>query len=177
MLMRNKLLLITILTGFIFLSFINGSPEPQEGLRIGNKIPKINRPLIDGTPFNLDSLRGKMVLLDFWASFDAPSRLESPKKREMLNKYRNQSFLNGEDFVIVSISLDRFKTPLMQVINRDNLHEMHHICTFEGRESEIAALFNTTHQMTNYLVDGDGRIVSVEQDINEIDNTLSRLKH
>jgi peroxiredoxin len=176
MLMRNKLLFITILAGILFISFINGSPEPREGLEVGNKIPNINRPLIDGTPFNTDSLRGKMVLLDFWASFDAKSRVESYKKIEMLNRYQNQSFNKGSDFVIVSVSLDRFKSPLMQVINRDNLHDMYHICSYEGRESEMAKLLNPSNEMTNYLIDGDGLIVAVANDMNKIDNRLMQLK-
>ena len=176
MLMRNKLLLITILAGFVFLSFINGSPEPKEGLQVGNKIPSINQPLLDGTAFSTDSLKGKMVLLDFWASYDAPSRVESYRKKQMAEKYKNQDFLNGKDFVIVSISLDRFKTPLKQVIKQDQLYEMYHICDFQGRESEIAKQFNTTQEMTNYLVDGHGRIVSVSKSMEEIDQTLARLQ-
>ncbi len=174
--MRNKLLLFTILAGFLFLSFINGSPEPQEGLQVGNKIPGIQQPLVDGTPFNTDTLQGKMVLVDFWASYDAPSRVESLRKREMLSTYRNQSFLNGKDFVIISVSLDRFKSPLMQAINRDSLHEIYHICDLEGKESKLAETFNTTKQMTNYLVDGDGRIVAAANNINKIDQRLKSLQ-
>ncbi|PWE01467.1 TlpA family protein disulfide reductase [Marinilabilia rubra] len=174
--MRNKLLLITILAGFVFLSFINGSPEPRDGLQVGNKIPSINQPLLDGTAFTTDSLKGKMVLLDFWASYDAPSRVESSAKKELIRKYNNHKFLNGKDFVIVSISLDRFKSPLMQVIKRDQLNEMYHICNFKGRNSEIAKKFQTTEDMTNYLVDGHGRIVSVSKNMEKIDETLARLQ-
>lgn len=176
MLMKNKLLLITILAGIGFLSFINGSPEPQEGLQVGNRIPTIDQPLIDGTPFHTDSLEGKMVLVDFWASYDATSRTESHKKREILNKYENQSFMKGKDLVIVSISLDRFKTPLMQAIERDNLEDLNHICTLEGRESEIAKRFENTDQLTNFLVDGEGRIVASTPSIEKIEQTLARLK-
>jgi peroxiredoxin len=174
--MRNKLLLITILAGIVFLSFINGSPEPRIGLQVGNKIPTINRPLLDGTPFSTDSLKGEMVLLDFWASFDAPSRVESYQKRQMLETYQNQKFLNGKNFVIVSISLDRFKSPLQQAIDRDSMQEMYHICSFEGRESELAKIFNATQKMMNYLVDGDGRIVAVGDNMNKINETLARLQ-
>ncbi|WP_016777884.1 TlpA family protein disulfide reductase [Anaerophaga thermohalophila] len=174
--MRNKLLLITILAGILFLSFINGSPEPQVGTDVGNKVPDINRPLINGVPFHSDSLRGKMVLYDFWASYDAPSRLESYKKREVYQRFHNQTFLNGEKFVIVSISLDRFKTPLMQVIESDSLFDMYHICTFEGRDSEIARKFDATRKMKDYLVDGHGRIVAVGTSIEEIEQDLVRLQ-
>lgn len=174
--MKNKLLLITIFAGILFLSFVNGTPEPQVGTDIGNRIPAINQPLVNGAPFHSDSLRGKMVLYDFWASYDAPSRIESARKKELYQKYHNKAFLNGEKFVIVSISLDRFKTPLMEVIENDSLFDMYHICTFEGRESEIAKIFNTTDEMKDYLVDGDGRVVAVANNIDDIDKNLARLQ-
>ncbi|WP_010416459.1 hypothetical protein [Anaerophaga thermohalophila] len=84
--------------------------------------------------------------------------------------------MNGEKFVIVSISLDRFKTPLMQVIESDSLFDMYHICTFEGRDSEIARKFDATGKMKDYLVDGDGRIVAVATSIEEIEQDLARLQ-
>lgn len=175
MLMKNKLLIIITLTGIVFLSFINGSPEPREGLEVGNRVPEINQPLLDGTPFSTDSLKGKMVLIDFWASFDAQSRVENHQKTKMLQTYQNQNFLNGQDFVIISISLDRFKTPLNQVIERDNLESLQHICNFQGRESELAKSFNTVDQMKDYLIDGDGRIVAVANNLQTIDQRLKKL--
>lgn len=176
MLMRNKLLLITILAGIGFLSFINGSHKPGEGLEVGNKVPTIDRQLLDGSSLHTDSLKGKMVLLDFWASYDAKSRTESHKKREIFNKYKDATFLNGKELVIVSISLDRFKTPLNQAIERDGMHEFKHICTFKGRESELAQRFETNQKLTNYLVDGDGRVVASTEDIEKIEQNLARLK-
>ncbi|MFW6350895.1 MAG: TlpA family protein disulfide reductase [Bacteroidota bacterium] len=174
--MKNKLLIIIVLTGIVFLSFINGSPEPREGLDIGKKLPEINQTLLDGTPFNSENLKGKMVLIDFWASYDAQSRMQNPIKTNMLRKYKNAKFLKGQDFVIVSISLDRFKTPLNQVIENDNLENLHHICNFQGRESQLAEQFNTVEQMQNYLVDGDGRIVTVSSNMEDISQTLERLQ-
>ncbi|WP_025006765.1 TlpA family protein disulfide reductase [Marinilabilia salmonicolor] len=174
--MKNKLLIIITLTGIVFLSFINGSPEPRVGLDIGNKVPEISEPLLDGTRLTSEDLKGKMVLIDFWASYDAQSRVENPLKTEMLTNYSNQEFLNGKDLVIVSISLDRFKTPLNQVIQRDNLETLNHICNFQGRESNLAKDFEVEEQMKNYLVDGDGRIVAVTNDIRKIDQTLARLR-
>jgi peroxiredoxin len=174
--MRNKLLLITILAGLGFLSFINGAPEPQEGLQVGNKLPTISRSLLDGTPFHTDSLRGKMIYLDFWASYDAQSRTESYRKKKILNRYQDASFMNGEELVVVSISLDRFKTPLKQAIERDELQKIKHICSFKGRDSEIAKKFEVTREMTDYLIDGKGRIVASTQNLDEIEQTLARLK-
>ncbi|MFW6389198.1 MAG: TlpA family protein disulfide reductase [Marinilabiliaceae bacterium] len=174
--MKNKLLLITILAGIGFLSFINGSHEPGEGLEVGNKIPTIDMQLLDGSPLHTDSLKGKMVLLDFWASYDAKSRTESYKKRDIYNKYKDASFLNGKELVIVSISLDRFKTPLKQAIERDNMHDFNHICTFNGRESELATRFDANEELTNFLVDGEGRIVASTGDIEKIEQKLAKLK-
>jgi peroxiredoxin len=167
--------LTLILAGLLFLSFINGSPTPKEGLQVGDRIPEINYPLVNGQPFDTETLRGKMVLLDFWASYDAPSRIESFEKKNLLESYKNSSFLKGKGFEIVSISLDRFRTPLLQAIDRDELDSFFHICDFKGRESQIAKEFNNQYKLTNYLIDGDGRIVAASQDIEKIRHTIEQL--
>ncbi len=173
--MENRILLILILTGLLFLSFINGSPTPKEGLQVGDQIPEINYPQINGQPFQTTSLRGKMVLLDFWASYDAPSRIESYDKKELLETFKNHSFLKGNGLEIVSISLDRFRTPLKQAIERDELENFLHLCDFKGRESQIVKQFDNQRKLTNYLIDGDGRIVATSQDIKKIRQTLELL--
>ncbi len=167
--------MISILAGLVFLSFINGSPKPGEGLQIGDEIPVINYPLYNGEPFNTDSLKGKMVLLDFWASYDAPSRIASFEKKKLLETFKNRQFLNGKGFEIVSISLDRFRTPMLQAIERDDLNSFKHLCDFQGRESPIVQRFNNQAKLTSYLIDGDGRIVEVSQDTGKMEQTLLRL--
>ncbi|TCO10444.1 peroxiredoxin [Natronoflexus pectinivorans] len=174
--MRIRALIMLAVAGLVFISFISGSTEPDMGLKIGDRAPKIVASLPDGTSFDSDSLKGKMVLVDFWASYDAPSRIDNHRKTMLLERFANSEFLNSEGFVIVSISLDRFKTPFYKTIERDNLFDFYHICDFEGRESKLARKFEISNQMTNFLIDGDGRIVETSNDLDRIESTLHRME-
>ena len=116
-----------------------------------------------------------MVLIDFWASYDAPSRIDNFHKKVILEKYGKKSFYKSEGFVIVSISLDRFKAPYLRSIERDGLKEMMHICDFEGENSKWAETFSINGEMMSYLIDGEGRIVEKSNDLDKIESTLKRL--
>ena len=174
--MRFKVVILIILAGLAFLSFMNGSDQPATGIQVGNKVPAINSRLLNGEPFNLDSLKGKMVLIDFWASYDAPSRLENARKKMILEAYKNSGFINAQGLVIVSISLDRFKSPLNQSIQRDEIDHFLHLCDFKGRESELARQFSVQNQLSDFLIDGEGRIVARGPHLDDIENTLKRLE-
>ncbi len=174
--MRIKAVILTLIAGLAFLSFMNGAFTPTIGLEIGDKAPQITSRLIDGTRFTSDSLKGKMVLIDFWASYDAPSRIDNFRKKMLLQQYHDTEFYNSDGFVIVSVSLDRFRTPLLSTIERDELHDFFHLCDFSGRESELASTFGVSEKLTNFLIDGEGRIVERSVDLDKIEATLERLQ-
>ena len=174
--MRLKVLIMIVIVGLAFLSFINESNEPVTGLQVGNKVPTIQSHLLDGTQFNLDSLKGKMVLIDFWASYDAPSRLDNFRKKLILEQYKNSGFVNAQGLVILSVSLDRFKSPLKQSIQRDEIEQFLHMCDFKGHESDIAQTFLADKELTNFLIDGKGRIVARSTRLEKIQSTLERLE-
>ena len=174
--MRIKVVTIMMIIGLSFLSFINGTPDPQQGLQVGNRAPRICANLIDGTPIDLDSLKGKMVLIDFWASYDANSRIENVRKNIIFNRFENSSFFNAEGFVVISISLDRFKTPLRLTIENDELNSFMHMCDYSGQDSELAVTYKVEgNTFPYYLIDGDGRIVASNVSIDDIESTLQRL--
>lgn len=166
----------TIFVGLAFVSFMNGSSEPAIGVNVGDRAPKIESRLLDGSLFDSDTLKGKMILVDFWASYDAPSRIDNPRKKNILEQYRNSEFLNSDGFVIISVSLDRFKTPLYRTIERDGLQDFFHLCDLNGLESELADNFKVGDDFPNFLIDGEGRIVEKSSDIEKIANTLNRLE-
>ena len=175
--MRTKVVTIMMIIGLSFLSFINGTPDPQSGLQIGNKAPRICAYLIDGTPIDLDSLKGKMILIDFWASYDANSRIENIQKKNIFNKYEESCFINADGLIVVSISLDRFKTPLKMTIESDELYSFKHLCDYYGQESDLAMTYKVeNNNFPNFLIDGEGRIVASDVSLDEIDSTLHRLE-
>ncbi len=171
---KLKLVLLIVLAGPGFISFINGVPEPKVGLETGDKVPEFKTTLINGADFNLESLRGKMVLIDFWASYDGESRVDNHQKMILQKEFANSKFYNGEGFIVVSISLDRFKSPLEKAIREDGLTNALHICDYLGAESSIAKAYNVT-KPTNYLIDGDGRLIAKSTDINKVTSSLEYL--
>lgn len=172
---KLKLLFLFVLAGLCFLSFVNGVHEPKVGLQIGDKIPELRTTLLNGSNFDLESLQGKMVLIDFWASFDGESRVENYQKMELQKEFADSKFHKGEGLVVVSISLDRFKSPLAKAIKEDGLVNALHICDYKGTESSIAKAFKVNKPI-NYLIDGDGRLVARSSSINKVAESLEYLQ-
>ncbi|SMO93106.1 Thiol-disulfide isomerase or thioredoxin [Saccharicrinis carchari] len=171
---KLKLLLFVVLVGPGFLSFINGIPEPKVGLAIGDRVPELQTTLLNGSEFDLETLQGKMVLIDFWASYDGESRMENHQKMMLQKKFANSKFYKGEGFVIVSISLDRFKSPLKNAIKQDGFTNALHICDYKGAESSISKTFEVTRPI-NLLIDGDGRLVARSSSIDKVTESLEYL--
>lgn len=169
-----KLTAVLAMVGFGFLSFINETSEPAIGLKIGDRAPSINTSLISGVDFVSTDFEGQMVLIDFWASYDAGSRIGNHTKATLIDQYKDQSFLKGEGLTIVSISLDRFKNPLVKAIETDKMDYPYHICDYNGRESKLVSTFKAQDHR-KILVDGVGRIVAVSTSMDDISSTLQRL--
>src|SRR6056297_900259 len=107
------LLLITFsLTSFS----ING-----QKVKIGDVAPEIAQKNPEGKIIKLSDLRGKMVLVDFWASWCAPCRRENPILVKAFNEYKDTEFKNGNGFAIYSVSLDSRKHMWKEAIAKDNL--------------------------------------------------------
>jgi peroxiredoxin len=169
---KMTMALVLVSVGFLSLNIDDKAAEP--GLTIGKKAPEIRSTLLNGSYFNLEDMKGKMILIDFWASYDAESRIENHQKNSLIDHYGDKHFLNGKGFEIVSISLDRFKTPLVRAIEADQLNYPLHICDYKGKESKIVQSYQANAQK-KYLIDGDGRIVAVVNSMDQIEKTLQRL--
>lgn len=93
----------------------------QEGLNIGNKAPELESVSPNGEILKLSSLHGKVVLIDFRASWYLPCRNESPNLVKAYKQYKDASFKNGSGFSIYSISIDKDKEQWISAIKDDNL--------------------------------------------------------
>ncbi|MGE5393332.1 MAG: TlpA family protein disulfide reductase [Candidatus Saccharibacteria bacterium] len=133
--------------------------ETEIGVNIGNKAPEIIEKSTDGKELKLSSLKGKVVLIDFWASWCGPCRQENPKVVEAYNKYKDAKFQNGKGFTVFSVSLDKNAESWKQAIVKDKLDWPYHVSDLKWWESKYATIYGVRSIPANFLIDGDGIIV------------------
>ena len=127
--------------------------EDMRVLAIGKEAPEIALPNPQGDTIALSSLQGKYVLIDFWAAWCRPCRMENPNVVRMYEKYKDKGF------EIYGVSLDRTKDAWVEAIQADNL-TWTHVSDLKYFNSEAAELYNIQAIPATYLVDKQGKIIA-----------------
>jgi thiol-disulfide isomerase/thioredoxin len=128
--------------------------EQMRATAIGSPAPEINLPSPDGTPIPLSSLRGKVVLIDFWASWCGPCRMENPNVVRLYNEKKNQGF------EVYSVSLDKDKTAWMKAIEKDGLIWPSHVSDLAYWSSVVVKQYGFQGIPFTVLVGRDGKILA-----------------
>jgi peroxiredoxin len=121
--------------------------------RAGQPAPEITLPQPDGSEMSLSELRGKVVLIDFWASWCKPCRAENPRVVQMYNKYKDQGF------EIFGVSLDRNREAWLQAIEKDGL-TWPHVSDLKFWQSAAAQAYGVRAIPHTVLLDREGNIVT-----------------
>ncbi len=131
--------------------------EPKKSSRPspGDTAPDFTMNDTDGKPFSLSQLKGKYVLVDFWASWCGPCRGENPNVVAAYNKFKDKNF------TVLGVSLDEDKTKWLKAIEDDNL-EWKQISDLKGWGSAAAPLYGFDGIPYNVLIDPDGKIIAGE---------------
>jgi len=153
-LFKAQMLLILAIVG---LSFTN---TPSTGTLVGDQAPEISLKNVDGETLNLSDLKGKIVLIDFWASWCGPCRRENPNVIRAYDKYQKAKFHTADGFEVFSVSLDKNQAAWEAAIKKDGLKWDYHVSDLKGWSSEAAGLYNVSSIPTSYLIDENGIILA-----------------
>jgi len=159
----------------VLLLLLSLSATGQE-LRKGDKAPEIKQKLITGEKFQLSDLRGKMVLVDFWAGWCKPCRKENPEIVELYHEYKDEDFKNGNGFTIVSVSLDFSPKMWKNAIEQDKLEWPYHVGGQGGWKNPAAKTYNVTSIPQSFLIDGDGTIIGANLRADDLEKILRKKK-
>lgn len=139
-------------------------------LQVGQIAPEIALADTSGKIITLSSLKGKYVLIDFWASWCGPCRKEMPNVKRLYEKYKNKNF------EILGVSLDRDRSAWIKAIKDDGLPWLN-ISDLKFWECEAARDYNVQAIPYTVLVDKDGKIIAKELRGEELEKKLEEVIH
>ena len=130
-------------------------PEQTTSFNIGDEVPDIVEKTPEGKELSLSSLRGNYVLLDFWAGWCKPCRMENPNLVKNYKKYHKKGF------EIFQVSLDQKREMWLNAIEKDQLGKWKHVSDLGYWQSKHARAYNINSIPANFLLNPEGKVVGV----------------
>ena len=134
---------------------------------VGQTIMPFTQKDTSGVDFSIAALKGKYVLIDFWASWCGPCRRENPN---IVKAYKNYK---DKNFDILGVSLDNKRDPWIAAIHKDEL-TWHHVSDLKGWKNEVSEMFGIRSIPQNLLIDPDGKIIARNITGHELEEALTK---
>jgi|SRR6476660_4969351 peroxiredoxin len=132
---------------------------------VGEKASEISLPDTKGSNLSLSSLQGKVVLIDFWASWCGPCRRSEPELKKLYEKYQSKGF------EIYGISVDEDKFAWKTAIKQDKINWLH----VNDDKGVVAGKWNVMYIPNTYLLDKTGKVVAVNPSHQQLDELIQKL--
>ena len=145
-----------------------GSLFGRAQLRVGETVPEIELPGTKDSIIRLSSLNGKVVLIDFWASWCGPCRAANPYLQKLYSKYKDKGF------EIFAVSLDTKSKEWLKAIKQDKLRYTQ-VIDNSGWRSKVAERYFVDQLPTSFLLDRTGKIVAIDLEGKELFDQVKRL--
>ncbi|MCK9156025.1 MAG: hypothetical protein M0P12_07920 [Paludibacteraceae bacterium] len=149
----------------ILLSFISFDSTTSSKLLVGDKFPKTEL---------LGDNKGNLVLVNFWAAYDAESRDENVQFSSIAEKYDEKTTEEGQRLRSMSVSMDRFEKVFEEVVKQDGLRFSKVSIETEGFHSKLAKDLKLNNRFGNFLIDNQGKIIAKDFTPEELKQMLDR---
>ena len=160
--MKNLRIIFSFLFSFLFFNVMDAQP------RQGQRATEVALPSLSGDTLLLSSLKGKVVLLDFWASWCGPCRSSNRELTKLYPKYKNKGF------EILGVSLDDELAKWKTAIVKDKITWLQ-VNDPGGWDAKTAMRWNISAIPTSFLIDKEGKLVAMDLTGKELEKALKYL--
>lgn len=150
----------------LVISFISLGTMAQ--LQIGSYAPEISLPNSKDSIINLTSFKGKVVLVDFWASWCNPCRASNPGVLKLYKKYKDKGF------EVFAVSIDVKKSAWLKAVKQDRLTYTQ-VNDNTGWYSKVAEQYFVNEIPTSFLLDAGGKIIAIDAEAPDLDKLLKKM--